>query len=261
MDIRRDVRRRKMIYLSDQTGWKQTQCKVTMGDDAGIASTYHFRIRNLGGGVIHFQFRCGKRKKKCPEKRGQVWETERLAASAEGKLGASASPSRTEQICFCSVHVFTQGWQTHSPHAHRCYSRKLCKSDVTEEKSLAHKPFQRSDPSHYMLLCSFLSRFSPSLRLLSVDLYPSQPMNQISAKWGHTHLTGISPFHRLASVLQQRWNIWQEALIACLVSAAARSTINLERLFLCLRGFLQMCAGPDVKRPNEAYPNFHSPPI
>lgn len=176
---------------------------------------------------------------------------ERLSASAKQKLSLSVSPS-AEQICFCSVHIFTQGWQTHSPPAHRCYSRKLCKKWRHWEKSLAHKPFQHSDPSHCMLLCSFLSRFFSlfsfclcgfvSISVCKVHYSKVRPHALVPQNPQASHLCTISI--RFASVLplQQRWNIWQKSLIACLVSAAARSTINLERLFLCLRGFFCKCA-------------------
>lgn len=67
----------------------------------------------------------------------------------------------TDRYVFAGMgYVFTQSWQIDSPRAHRCYSRKLCKCDVTE-KNLAHKPFQHSSPAQYMLLCSFSSHFFP----------------------------------------------------------------------------------------------------
>lgn len=79
-----------MIYLSDQTGWKQTQCKVTMGDDAGIASTYHFRIRNLGGGGHPLPVQVRKKEKKVPRKKG-----------AGVRDGAAGGLCRGKARCVC----------------------------------------------------------------------------------------------------------------------------------------------------------------
>lgn len=78
-----------------------------------------------------------------------------LASEEKGTVCLHCPVENTDRCVFAGMgYVFTQDWQTDSPHAHRCYSRKLCKSDVTE-KNLAHKPFQHLSSAHYMLLCSY----------------------------------------------------------------------------------------------------------
>jgi len=126
----------------------------------------------------------------------------------------------------------------------------------------------------------FLSFFlPPSFLLFSlcppvfVDLYLSQSIKQISTNYVamNTLVFSFSLFSFPSSSLplsasisvshtQYRLNSLYKSISVCF--SPAEQTIRFERLFRCLCGFfLQMRMAPDVKPPNEAYPNFHSPPI
>ena len=83
----------------------------------------------------------------------------------------------TDKYVFAGMgYVFTQNWQTDSPHAHRCYSRKLCKSDVTEENQAPRTFFSTQVPP--TTCCSFhiFSHFLLFSLSLSLSMYLHFPL-------------------------------------------------------------------------------------